>query len=171
MCLFLLLLLLIPLHAPAQNLPTICLENGACYQGSYIMSLEHRYASFQGIRYAKAGSCHIPSRRLCKCFSYTCDFTVVSRIINFYNIIKGSVPILTCFMTLLLYINSWKLGFQVSWRFLVKLWTPYLFCKHHASWPLFSWKMAFQVSWRFFVEIWGPIYFVSIKNLDPLFIL
>ena len=37
-----------------SNNPTICLEQGACYIGSWITTQNTRYASFQGIRYAQA---------------------------------------------------------------------------------------------------------------------
>ena len=47
------LLFLFPILTSSQNLPTICLENNACYQGSWISSFNSRYASFQGIRFAQ----------------------------------------------------------------------------------------------------------------------
>ena len=40
-----------------SNNPTICLEQGVCYIGSWISETQNssrRYASFQGIRYAQA---------------------------------------------------------------------------------------------------------------------
>ena len=37
-----------------QNTPTICLETGACYEGSWKIYGTLKYASFQGIRYAQA---------------------------------------------------------------------------------------------------------------------
>ena len=37
-----------------QNNPTICLESGACYEGSWKIYGNLKYASFQGIRYAQA---------------------------------------------------------------------------------------------------------------------
>ena len=37
-----------------QNTPTICLETGACYKGSWKIYGTLKYASFQGIRYAQA---------------------------------------------------------------------------------------------------------------------
>ena len=37
-----------------ENKPISCLENGACYIGSWIQGQGARYASFQGIKYGQA---------------------------------------------------------------------------------------------------------------------
>ena len=47
------ILLALPIISLGQDLPTICLQNGACYQGSWKDSLSSRYASFKGIRFAQ----------------------------------------------------------------------------------------------------------------------
>ena len=39
----------------SQEMPMICLNSGACYQGSWMVSdAGNQYASFQGIRYAES---------------------------------------------------------------------------------------------------------------------
>ena len=49
------LLFLLPTLSLALEMPMICLNSGACYQGSWLISNEgNQYASFQGIRYAEA---------------------------------------------------------------------------------------------------------------------
>ena len=46
---------LLPMFSLAQEMPLICLNSGACYQGSWLASnAGNQYASFQGIRYAEA---------------------------------------------------------------------------------------------------------------------
>ena len=52
--------ILLPLFFPilvlSQDKPTICLEQGACFVGSWIestTSTSNKFASFQGIRYAQ----------------------------------------------------------------------------------------------------------------------
>ena len=46
---------LLPILSLAQEMPLICLNSGACYQGSWLESnTGNQYASFQGIRYAEA---------------------------------------------------------------------------------------------------------------------
>ena len=44
-------LILLPVLVFTQYLPTICLDNEACYKGSWINTQKTRFASFQGIRY------------------------------------------------------------------------------------------------------------------------
>ena len=47
------ILFLLPCLVLGQTFPTICLELGACYQGSWnTTNNSTRYASFQGVRYA-----------------------------------------------------------------------------------------------------------------------
>ena len=49
------LIFLLPILSLAQEMPMICLNSGACYQGSWLISnAGNQYASFQGIRYAEA---------------------------------------------------------------------------------------------------------------------
>ena len=48
-----LILMVLPLLAQGQEEPTICFNNGACFEGTWISSLGATFASFQGIRYAK----------------------------------------------------------------------------------------------------------------------
>ena len=42
-----------PILSTSQKLPTICLDNNVCYEGSWQSLVNSRYASFQGIRYAQ----------------------------------------------------------------------------------------------------------------------
>ena len=49
------LIFLLPILSLAQEMPMICLNSGACYQGLWLVSnAGNQYASFQGIRYAEA---------------------------------------------------------------------------------------------------------------------
>ena len=50
---FVAILFTLPIISLGEELPTICLQNGACYQGSWLDSLSSSYASFQGIRFAQ----------------------------------------------------------------------------------------------------------------------
>ena len=47
--------LFFPILVLSQDKPTICLEQGACFEGSWIdsTSTSTKFASFQGIRYAQ----------------------------------------------------------------------------------------------------------------------
>merc|ERR1711936_1564653 len=47
------ILFALPIISFCQDLPTICLQKGACYQGSWMDSLNSKYASFQGVRFAQ----------------------------------------------------------------------------------------------------------------------
>ena len=48
-----LVLLIFPTYVFSLTSPTVCLEQGACYKGSWINTSVVKYASFQGIRYAQ----------------------------------------------------------------------------------------------------------------------
>ena len=64
-------------------------------------------------------------------------------------------------MTLLLYINCWELGFHVSWRSLVKIWTLsilYASCIMTLFLYTNSWEFRFHVSWRILFKILDPVY-------------
>ena len=64
-------------------------------------------------------------------------------------------------MRLLLYINCWKLGFHVSWKILVKIWTLsilYASCIMTLFLYTNSWEFRFHVSWRILFKILDPVY-------------
>ena len=48
--------IILPILSSGQDQPKVCLDEGKkiCYKGSWLPTFSSKYASFQGIRYAKA---------------------------------------------------------------------------------------------------------------------